>query len=257
MSDLVSNHKYQRWGNSDVQPCSQPQRCVLREHIFTPGSWFKNKTNMKCKRLLTFTQYLSAGQNRQSLICVSEVQTCLLIMVENVPCFPSSSQTAAPMCWDVPGISFFLSIPFIFTSRCQWFRPTSPLRVTHRGSGRFRCSPPLTSVLYYCQWSPCRHTSLIRFQILRMVVRAYIKCNKNHGALRSRAAVETKSRTCKALRFTRKYMPVSHPLHISLLYFIYYLAIFRIYLTVSLCFSVCNCAQQVWSTGQSPPPPQN
>lgn len=88
-----------------------------------------------------------------------------------------------------------------------------------------------------------------------MVVRAYIKCNKNHEALRSRAAVETNSRTCKALRFTRKYVAVSRPLHISLKYFIYYLDIFCIYLTVSLCFSVCDCAQQVWSTGQRPAPP--
>lgn len=142
MSDLVSNHKYQRWGNSDVQPCSQPQRCVLREHIFTPGSWFKNKTNMKCKRLLTFTQYLSAGQNRQNLIWVSEVRTCLLIMVENVPCFQSSSQTAAPMCWDVPGISFFFQFRSYSRHVANGFVP-HPLYVSHTGVvDAFVVSPP-------------------------------------------------------------------------------------------------------------------
>lgn len=168
------------------------------------------------------------------------------------------------MCWDVPEISFFFQFRSYSRHAANGFVP-HPLYVSHTGVlDTFVVFPPPPSWhLSYItvSESPCRHTSLIRFQILRMVVRAYVKCNKNHGALRSRAAVETNSRTCKALLFTREYMAVSRPLHISLIYFIYYLDIFRIYLTVSLCFSVCNCAQQVWSTGQrrppTPPTPRN
>lgn len=145
------------------------------------------------------------------------------------------------MCWAVPEISFyFIFVPvhivlqavssdFPSTCHLQW-RWTLLL-----------CPPPFTSVLYYCQWSPCRHTGLIRFQILRMVVRVYIKCNKNHSALR---------------RAVQQWKPTQG--HAKLFSLLLNTKTFCLSLTVSLCFTLCNCALQVWSTGwRSPTTPRN